>query len=100
MRADFDEIRDRLDQALASDGGVSILFPSGREAKAFRMALYTFRRQDTRHNATMYPEDHALHSSSIYDTLLVRLEGATVLIEPRRPLPPAKPLPPDQARPK
>lgn len=92
-----DDIRDRLDQALASETGISIDFLTQREAKAFRMALYAFRRQDARHCATIYPEGHALHGRSPYDILLIRIEDeSSVIIEPRRPVPPAKPIP-DQA---
>ncbi len=86
-----DDIRLRLDQALASPNGVTLAFDRPEDAKSFRMACYVYRRRLIRTN-----------KFTPYDDLVIRLTPpATILIEPRRPLPAATaiipPPTPDQA---
>ena len=85
-----EEIRARLDKALASPDGVSIAFRTKREAVRFRMAAYSLRRSMARKTPGPTP----------YDALAIRIvPPLTVLIEHVRPLPEAEPLPPDYIEP-
>lgn len=87
------DLRDRLDQALASEHGVTLDFDSPAAARSFRMSVYAARRHEAKQNAAVYPAGDALHNASIYDTLTLRITGSSVRIEPRKQMPEAKPIP-------
>lgn len=86
-----EDLRDLLDQALNSYGGISLSFPTRQESVNFRMALYASRRRVAAQNARLYPQGDPLHDASPYDHLQVRLseDGLSLHIAPRPPIPKA-----------
>lgn len=86
------DLRDRLDQALASATGVTLTFESPDQARSFRMAVYAARRHDASKNVAVYPAGDPLHGVSVYDSLTLRIAGSSVHIEHRKPMPEAKPI--------
>jgi hypothetical protein len=74
-------IRESLERALASERGIRLSLSSKRAAEGFQRRAHQLRREDRKENAVIYPEGHALHGGSMYDQLVVRVEGQEVWIE-------------------
>lgn len=65
-----DDIRQALDRALESPNGIKLTFDRFERARSFRSRCNYFRANDRRQNKEQLPEDHPLHSNSIYDKLM------------------------------
>lgn len=50
-----------------------INFSTPREAIAFRLRCYGFRKADRKRNAKVYPVGHELHGKSAYDPIVISL---------------------------
>jgi hypothetical protein len=74
-------VRESLERALAAERGIRLCLSSRRAAEGFQRRAHQLRRDDRRDNAAIYPEGHALKGASAYDALVVRVEGAEVVIE-------------------
>ena len=80
-RLSYTDVVKQLDQALASPRGIKFSLGSTGEAVNFKQRIYKFRLLDRRHNAAIYPDHDSRHGTSTYDTLRVRQEGATIILE-------------------
>lgn len=69
----YADVRDALEQALASEKGVAIECPDHGAAIALRQRMNTFRKIDRSENRKVYPEDHPLHGNSNFDRLSLRV---------------------------
>lgn len=74
----YPDIRNALDQALASAKGVRLKFPDDKAAMTFKGRVHSFRYQDRKENKKIYPEDHPMHGRSAYDPLMVKTEPTVV----------------------
>ena len=86
----FEDVRELLDRALATERGIRVRCKSRGAAVSLRARLNTYRAADRRANAKTYDFEHPMHSNSVYDRLQFRIppqtaEDATyVYLEPRR----------------
>jgi hypothetical protein len=90
------DVRDLLDQALATPRGLRVSFPTPEAANAIRMRIYALRKHDSSESRKIYPPDHPTYNRTPYDSLIVRVvgsaDGASLVIEPAPAIPPATPL--------
>lgn len=75
----YPDIRGAADKALASEKGVRLRFPDERAAMTFKGRFHSFRYQDRKENAKIYPEGHIMHKRSAYDPLMIKTVEATVV---------------------
>lgn len=77
----FPDCKKALDQALASERGVRLEFPSSKDAFRFMGRCNSFRLLDRKENAKIYTEPaHTLHGRSIYDVLKIVQENQFIII--------------------
>lgn len=61
-----------LDRALESRAGVRVTFETVEGVMTFCGRVHTFRHQDRKANAKIYPADHHMHGASVYDPLTIK----------------------------
>jgi len=69
----YDDVREVLDQALASESGVRLKFGSNGQAVSVRQRFNSFRKSDRGENRKIYAEDHLMHGRSVYDKLVLKV---------------------------
>jgi hypothetical protein len=67
-----------FDQALASERGIKVTWPSTDEAIFQAGRLNAFRVRHRKANGNIYPADHPLHAASEYDAIMVRRDDNVV----------------------
>lgn len=84
-RLAYEDCFEALDRALASSRGVRITVESEGAAYHLRNRLNAARTKDREANAETYDDEHPLHGSSQYDSLVIKLrlagEKPVILIE-------------------
>lgn len=79
--ASFEDVRDLLDRALASERGIKTNARTNGEAIHLRQRCYRFRVLDRQNNEKLYEPGHPQHATSPYDGLKIQVEGPTIRIE-------------------
>jgi hypothetical protein len=72
-RLAYGDCFDLMNKAIADQKGIKIKFGVEAEAWHFRIRLHTARKIDRLDNMVTYPETHALHGKSVYDSLTMRI---------------------------
>lgn len=73
----FDDAREALDRAVASDKGIKINCASHGLAVSLRSRFNYYRKQDRAANRKTYGPEHPKHNTSVYDTLVLRIPHKT-----------------------
>lgn len=80
-----------MDAAITDELGVRLLVADTDTAIFFRMRCHQARKIDREKNAMTYESDHPLHSSSIYDQLVLKIEkdaeGTWLILEKNNVIP-------------
>jgi hypothetical protein len=80
----FRDVEDLLQRALDSKSGIKITCRDHGEAMSLRTRIHYHRRKDKELNAQTYPPEHILHSSSVWDQLVCKVDDNILRIEPRK----------------
>lgn len=89
----IDEVREVLERALASPTGIRVTMKGDTHEAAIKAAIRlrwqcnSLRKADREATLAMFPPGDERRGRSQFDGLELRLEGATIVIEPRRPPP-------------
>lgn len=76
----YDDIRDALDRAIASNNGIRIVKSTLGEAVHLKQRIYKFRQIDRKQSLHMFNEGDPRRGSSIYDSLAIeQIENILVL---------------------
>lgn len=79
----FDDIKQILDRALESSKGIRVTCETAAEAHRLRHRCNSFRVKDRETNTELYQMGDPLHGVSLYDGLVLTMEGTEIYIRPR-----------------
>ena len=77
----FPECIEILQQALESERGLKLTFPTPEAAFSFRMRCYSARRCAQRESKKLFVPDHPMHGKSFYDSLVMVISGNILYIK-------------------
>lgn len=78
----YEKEADMLEKAINSERGLRATFESEREAIHFIHRCNKFRVLDRRRSKSIYLEPaHEMHGASVYDRIVIRRDGAKVIME-------------------
>lgn len=69
----YDDCRTLFEAALADPKGARARIGTQEQCINMRTRMHYFRSLDRKANVGTYPPDHALHGTSVYDPLVVRM---------------------------
>lgn len=78
----YDDCRQLLDKALASEKGIKITRESAGAAKHLRHRMNAYRAQTRRQSMTMYEPGNPAYNVSPYDGLVLRVVENVIYVEP------------------
>lgn len=67
----YDDIRDALDRAIASERGIKIVKTTLGEAVHLKQRIYKFRQIDRKQSLSMFKEGDTRRGTSVYDSLAI-----------------------------
>ena len=77
----YPDVQKLFDQALASERGLRLTFETAQEATFNAGRFNAFRVRDRKENAKIYPADHLMHNTSVYDGLMIQRRDTIVIIK-------------------